>query len=55
MTNPECYLKFESWGESVTITKDHSDITIDDFFMMCRQIATMKFGEANTEELFGDV
>lgn len=52
MEDKECYLKFESWGESITITKDHSDITVDDFYEMCRQICTAQFGEVNTKEVF---
>jgi len=53
MENKECFLKFEAWGESITITKDHSDITAEDFYLMCRQISTSQFGEKNTKEYFG--
>jgi len=52
MENKECYLEFKSWGESIRITKEFSDITVDDFYEMCRQICVSQFGEANTKELF---
>lgn len=53
MENKECYLKFKAWGESITIAKDHSDITISEFYEMCRHISCARFGDKNTKELFG--
>jgi len=53
MENKECSLEFKSWGESIRVTKEFSDITVDDFYEMCRQICVSQFGEANTKEVFG--
>ena len=52
MEDKECYLKFKEYDESITITKDNSDITIKEFYEMCRQISLAKFGEHNTKEFF---
>ena len=39
MTNPKSKMTFSHWGGKVTIQKDHSDITIEEFFEMVRCIA----------------
>ena len=53
MENPESYLEFKHYNEKIKIEKDHSDITAEDFYLMCRQISTAIFGEKNTKEYFG--
>lgn len=52
MEEKECYLKFKEYDESIIISKDHSDITIKEFYEMCRQICLAKFGEHNTKKFF---
>jgi len=53
MENPESYLEFKHYDEKIKIEKDHSDITVEEFWRMCTQISTAVFGEKNTDELFG--
>jgi hypothetical protein len=53
MKNPKSYLKFKHYKEFHKIQKDHSDITVEDFYRMCRQMSNAIFGETNTKEYFG--
>lgn len=39
LDNPPCKLSFTHWDETITIEKDHSDITFDDFIMMTQTLA----------------
>ena len=37
--NQESTLSFKHWDEEVVIKKDHSDLTIGEFYQMCKQLA----------------
>ena len=37
--NQESRLSFKHWDEEVVIQKDHSDLTIGEFYQMCKQLA----------------
>ena len=52
MKDKGCYLKFKEYDESIIIDKDNSDITVKEFYDMCRQISIAKFGENNTKKFF---
>ena len=39
MNNPSCKMTFTHWGEKVTIKKPNSDITIEEFWEMCKTLA----------------
>jgi len=55
MENSESYLEFKHYNEKIKIEKDHSDITVEDFYLMSRQISVAIFGEKNTKEYFGKI
>jgi hypothetical protein len=51
--NPPCKFSFESWNEKVTIEKSHSDITIEEFWDTCKQLARgAGFAESSIKEYF---
>ena len=39
MNNPASKMSFEHWGEKITIKKPTSDITIEEFWEMCKSLA----------------
>ena len=44
----------EHWDEKITIEKDHSDITFDEFVEMLRTLSRgVGFGKESIDELFG--
>lgn len=56
MENPKLKLSFKHWGEKLSIEKDHSDITLDEFYEMCKHLALAAgFGSHNVEEIFGEL
>lgn len=52
MKDKGCYLKFKEYDESIIIAKHNGDITMAEFYDMCRQISIAKFGEHNTKKYF---
>ncbi len=46
-------ISFQHWGEKVTIKKDRSDLTMGEFYKMCRQLALSSgFAEPLVNEYF---
>ena len=39
MENKACVLRFSHWDSFVSIGKDHSDISLDEYFEMARDVA----------------
>lgn len=53
MENPPSKLTFEHWNEKVTIELPNSDIDVEQYFDMCRQIAkAVGFSESLIKEYF---
>jgi hypothetical protein len=53
MENKPCKLTFQHWDETVSIEKNYSDITVDEFFEMCKQVALAAgFSRKNIKEYF---
>jgi hypothetical protein len=51
--NPKCKMSFTAWGEKVTIQKEYSDITMDEFARMCWHLASAAgFSEGTINEYF---
>ena len=53
--NQESRLSFKHWDEEVVIKKDHSDITIDEFYQMCKQLALGTGFQPNTVNEYFDI
>jgi len=44
----------EHWGEKITVEKDHSDITWDEFVEMLRTVSRgVGYSQESIDELFG--
>ena len=55
MNNPPSKFSFESWDTKITIQKPNSDITIEEFWETCRQLARgAGFAEKSIKEYFGE-
>ena len=39
MENTPSKMSFEHWGEKITLKKPNSDITIEEFWEMCKSLA----------------
>ena len=53
MVNQESTLSFKHWDEEVVIKKDHSDLTIGEFYQMCKKLALgAGFQPNNVDEYF---
>ena len=53
--NQESTLSFKHWDEEVSIEKDYSDITLPEFYAMCRQLALAAgFTSDHVKEQFGE-
>lgn len=54
--NQESTLSFKHWDEEVVIKRDHSDLTIGEFYQMCRQLALgAGFQPNNVDEYFNNI
>ncbi len=54
LENPPFKISVEHWDEKITIEKDHSDITFDEFVEMLRTLSRgIGYGEESIDELFG--
>ena len=53
IVNQESTLSFKHWDEEVIIKKDYSDLTIGEFYQMCKQLALgAGFQQSNVDEYF---
>lgn len=51
MDNKPCKLTFQHWDETVTIEKDHSDVTLNDFMEMLETLTiAVGFNKESIEE-----
>jgi hypothetical protein len=39
MENTPCKMSFEHWGEKITLKKPNSDIDMEEFWEMCKNLA----------------
>ena len=47
-------ISVEHWDEKITVEKDHSDITFDEFVDMLRTLSRgVGYGEESINEIFG--
>ena len=54
MKNPPFKITVKHWGEKITIEKDHSDITFDEYVEMLRTLSRgVGFAQESIDELFG--
>jgi len=53
IVNQESTLSFKHWDEEVVIKRDHSDLTIGEFYQICKQLALgAGFQPNNVDEYF---
>ena len=54
MKNPPFKITVKHWDEKITIEKDHSDITFDEYVEMLRTLSRgVGFSQESIDELFG--
>jgi hypothetical protein len=54
LENKSFKITVEHWDEKITVEKDHSDITFDEFVEMLRALSRgVGFNQENIDELFG--
>jgi len=47
-------ISVEHWGEKITVEKDHSDVTFDEYIEMLRTLSRgVGFGQESINEIFG--
>ena len=55
MENVKCKLSFKHWDEKASVKKDYSDITLPEFYQMCRKLALAAgFTSDHVKEQFGE-
>jgi len=55
MESPKSKMTFTHWGEKVSITKPNSDITMEEFWGMCKDIAAgAGFSSEQIKEYFDE-
>lgn len=53
--NPSCKLSFKHWDQKVSAKMNHSDLTMDQFYDLCRTLAyAAGFGDKSVKEYFGE-
>jgi hypothetical protein len=54
LENKPFKISVEHWGEKITVEKDHSDITFDEYIEMLRALSRgVGYGEKSINEIFG--
>ena len=54
LENKPFKISVEHWGEKITVEKDHSDITFDEFVDMLRTLSRgVGYDEKSINEIFG--
>ena len=54
LENKPFKISVEHWGEKITVEKDHSDVTFDEFVDMLRALSRgVGYSQESMDELFG--
>lgn len=54
LKNTPFKISVEHWDEKITVEKDHSDITFDEYIEMLKTLSRgVGFGEESINEIFG--
>ena len=54
LENKPFKISVEHWGEKITVEKDHSDVTFDEFVDMLRALSRgVGYSQKSIDELFG--
>tara|TARA_Y100000385_G_C12511904_1_gene391663 strand:+ start:172 stop:345 length:174 start_codon:yes stop_codon:yes gene_type:complete len=54
LENKPFKISVEHWGEKITVEKDHSDVTWDEFVDMLRALSRgVGYGQDSIDEVFG--
>jgi len=54
LENKPFRITVEHWGEKITVEKDHSDVTFDEYIEMLRALSRgVGYGQDSIDEVFG--